>query len=148
VPENTLNWSGNMKPNNQERARMEFTIFGVPVPKGRPRVACRGKFATMYTPKETRQAEEDFIRQSAEHKPKKPLEGSLGVMLWFYKKKPKSYPKKVTQWTTKPDIDNLTKLALDAMNGLFYHDDAQIIELYVVKKYDEIPRTEVNIRKL
>ena len=35
--------------------------------------------------------------------------------------------------TNKPDIDNLAKFALDAMNGAIYSDDKQIVHLVAYK---------------
>ena len=35
----------------------------------------------------------------------------------------------------KPDIDNIAKVVLDALNGLAYHDDSQIVSLRVSKTY-------------
>ena len=49
----------------------------------------------------------------------------------------------------KPDIDNVVKAVLDALNGIsFYRDDAQVIELHVRKSYSEKPRVEVCIGKI
>ena len=36
----------------------------------------------------------------------------------------------------KPDIDNLAKFVLDALNGVGYHDDSQIVKLEVHKMRD------------
>ena len=36
-----------------------------------------------------------------------------------------------------PDIDNLAKFVLDAMNGVFYKDDKQICQLHCSKNYTE-----------
>ena len=124
---------------------MKITVYGVPVPKGRPKVAMRGKFPIVYTPKETREAEDDFLAQVIKLKPDTPLEGPLKACIKFYKIKPKSYPKNVIYWTKKPDLDNLIKLVLDAMNNVFFKDDSQIIELTSSKEYSDVPRTEVTI---
>ncbi len=35
----------------------------------------------------------------------------------------------------KPDCDNIAKIILDALNGLAYDDDAQVVKLYVEKRY-------------
>lgn len=35
--------------------------------------------------------------------------------------------------TTKPDIDNVLKAVLDALNGVAYKDDSQVVEVRVVK---------------
>ena len=47
--------------------------------------------------------------------------------------------------TVKPDIDNLTKAVLDALNGLAWYDDAQIVELNASKTYVEDPHILINI---
>ena len=39
--------------------------------------------------------------------------------------------------TKRPDVDNICKLCADALNGIAYQDDAQIVDLRVVKKYGE-----------
>ncbi len=44
--------------------------------------------------------------------------------------------KKSIEWehaTFKPDVDNVGKLVLDALNGVAYEDDKQIVELSVIK---------------
>lgn len=47
------------------------------------------------------------------------------------------------------DVDNLVKLTSDALQGVAYHDDAQIVRLYAEKHIRCIdPRTEVAVSKL
>lgn len=48
----------------------------------------------------------------------------------------------------KPDIDNLAYLITNAMKKIFYEDDAQIIDMYLHKRYSERPRTIVCIRTI
>ena len=44
------------------------------------------------------------------------------------------------------DIDNLVKLVQDALNGVAYKDDSQIVGLMAAKHLDkEMPRTVVSI---
>ena len=50
------------------------------------------------------------------------------------------YPK-----TTKPDLDNLQKLVLDAMQGVVYTNDATIYNLSSIKMYGNIPRVSICI---
>jgi Holliday junction resolvase RusA-like endonuclease len=46
----------------------------------------------------------------------------------------------------KVDLDNLSKAILDALEGVFYVDDRQVVDLYLHKKFDkENPRVEVEI---
>lgn len=46
----------------------------------------------------------------------------------------KLWPKK------KPDIDNVVKIVLDALNKVAYQDDTQVNELHVMRHYDEQER--------
>ena len=46
----------------------------------------------------------------------------------------KLWPKK------KPDIDNVVKVVLDALNKIAYDDDTQVNELHIVRHYDEKER--------
>jgi Holliday junction resolvase RusA-like endonuclease len=47
----------------------------------------------------------------------------------------------------KPDVDNILKVVCDALNGIAYQDDAQIVAAYINKKYSDIPRVEVTISR-
>ena len=46
----------------------------------------------------------------------------------------------------KCDIDNFSKLVFDALTGIIYEDDSQIVKLGITKGYDkENPRVELDI---
>lgn len=46
----------------------------------------------------------------------------------------------------KPDVDNVAKSILDAMNGIVYDDDSRVVELAVSKRYaDGAAGTEVHV---
>jgi Holliday junction resolvase RusA-like endonuclease len=47
--------------------------------------------------------------------------------------------------TTKPDWDNVGKIISDALNGLAYDDDSQIVSATVEKFYSDNPRVEIEI---
>lgn len=49
--------------------------------------------------------------------------------------------------THKPDFDNVTKAVCDALNGIAYSDDSQIVDAMERKFYSEQPRIEVIIRQ-
>lgn len=65
---------------------------------------------------------------------------------YFYKIKS---PKKL--WgkykITRPDIDNQTKLILDAITDtkLFWKDDGQVVKLHLTKRYSEINKVSIII---
>lgn len=49
----------------------------------------------------------------------------------------------------KPDIDNVIKIILDALNGIAYKDDCQVVEVIAVKKYtEETERVELEFEEL
>jgi Holliday junction resolvase RusA-like endonuclease len=47
--------------------------------------------------------------------------------------------------TKKPDADNILKLVADALNGLAYVDDKNIVTAHAHKVYSDRPRLEINI---
>ncbi len=49
--------------------------------------------------------------------------------------------------TKKPDADNIGKIVADALNGIAYYDDAQIVDLQVRKAYAENPCVRVEIQE-
>ena len=67
----------------------------------------------------------------------------LEVEIFVYQTVPKSKTKKFKEAvergqerpTTKPDVDNVAKTVLDALSGVIYKDDKQIVSLTVKKYY-------------
>lgn len=53
----------------------------------------------------------------------------------IYGKFPKSLPKKVIEreFTIKPDVDNVAKSVMDALSGIAYEDDSQVVTLVAEK---------------
>lgn len=45
-----------------------------------------------------------------------------------------------------PDADNISKIILDALNGVLWHDDAQVVEVFASRRYsDEKPHVIVTV---
>lgn len=125
---------------------ISFTIPGAPVGKGRPRFAKRGNFVTTYTPKETA-SYENLVKVLAmqEMGSNQPTSSPVNVFIdiaicppvsWSKKKRAQALNAEIYP-TGKPDIDNVAKGILDAMNGVVYLDDKQAIGLMVRKFYRE-----------
>jgi Holliday junction resolvase RusA-like endonuclease len=74
-----------------------------------------------------------------------PMDEAIGISIVFHMPIPASWSKKkkveaVGKFcTTKPDVDNLLKGLLDALNGLLWVDDNRIVAVDVRKEYAEIP---------
>lgn len=132
---------------------MKIIIQGKVQAKQRVRL---GRYSR-YTPEQTRNYENwvklSFINQYPNFKP---LENELVVSIKAYFEIPKSVSKKKREQmlkgsirpTIKPDLDNIAKSILDALNKLAYVDDKQIVFLEVEKFYDESPRVELMVEEI
>jgi Holliday junction resolvase RusA-like endonuclease len=129
---------------------MPVVRFIVPGPvrgKGRPRfVKATGR---TYTDEKT-MSYEDTIRATA---PVMALcEGPVAISLWVLKRVPASWScvrREAADYIVgKPDIDNVAKLVLDALNGIAYHDDTQVASLTVIKRYGDVDSLVVEVRTL
>lgn len=110
--------------------------FTVPFVKGKGRVRfVRGSGMT-YTPTETTNAMAEiqaaFLATKA---PKAPRGTEVFVDIHVFRHLPSSRPKRVESEPdlVKPDVDNIAKLVLDALNGVAWVDDTQVTELHVAK---------------
>jgi Holliday junction resolvase RusA-like endonuclease len=134
----------------------EFTIPGEPVPQARPRASRQGNRVIMYDPPKSREYKQFVALIAKQHAPKIPYEGELDVHLKIYRPIPKSTSKKnrelknagIKRPIVKPDNSNYAKGIEDALNGIVYKDDSQIVDLRVSKFYSDDPRVEVRIREL
>lgn len=135
--------------------KYEIIVYGKPQGKGRPRFARRGKYVHTYTPKETLDYEEKFSKAWKEKGYPK-LEGPVQVEVYASMYIPKNTSKKQRELmlkgeikpTKKPDIDNISKVVLDAINGVAWTDDNQVVVCYTRKLYDEKPYVLVRVREL
>ena len=92
-----------------------------------------------YQPAKVKQAEATYLSLFMEHAPAQPLDGPLSIMLEFHfpLKKTERKVDKDRGWVfrdTRPDIENLTKLFIDAIAPRYFVDDARICEM-TIRKY-------------
>ena len=136
--------------------KTKFCIYGTPQGKGRPRFSSVCGHAKPRTPDET-VLYENLVK--TEYRQQSGIRFSddamLDVRIFAYYPIPKSAGKKKRQAmldglirpTKKPDWDNIGKVVCDALNGIAYRDDAQIVNSMVRKFYGEVPRVVVIIRE-
>ena len=134
--------------------KYEFEVPGTIKGKGRPRV--NSYTGMIYTPTTTKDYESLIEQYFILKYPKyKTLEGRLAVNIIATFNIPKSTKKsdreKMIQNeispNKKPDIDNIVKIILDAMNKFAFKDDTQITKLNVEKKYGEEEKIFVSIEQ-
>lgn len=133
---------------------LSFSLNGAPRGQGRPRAAVRGSHASVYKATPDRKYE-DSIRKAAAKimDGRDPLEGPVSLSLRFRLPIPKSYNKRVrasmlageTPPTTKPDLSNMVKAIEDALNGVAFVDDSQVVRSFQTKIYAEQPGVDVRI---
>lgn len=109
-----------------------------------------------YTPTKTKNYEY-LVRQMFVYKYPhfKIIEGRIKVTIIAYFDIPKSTSKKKEAEmmqgnispTKKPDIDNIVKIILDALNKFAFKDDTQVTKLEVEKIYSEAPKVYVKIEE-
>lgn len=104
-----------------------FRVYGEVRGQGRPKVDFLRR--RVYKPKKDKVAEakikSEFINSGGQHFGNKPLL----MLVVSHRALPKSRPKSV-QWehdSMKPDASNILKLVEDALNGIAYDDDSQIV---------------------
>ncbi len=136
---------------------IKFTVPGPPKGKQRPRMCRINGRSVTYTPRQTIEYEK-LVRASyttvskVKFQKDEPLEISILALFPI----PQHASKKLKELmlngdilpTKKPDSDNIIKIILDALNGVCYHDDAQICRVYFEKMYAEIPETKILIRNV
>lgn len=134
---------------------IEFTVYGAPHGKGRPRFARRGNYFTTYTDDDTMDYEQlvkfSYLEKNTEkYMGREPLEMEVKVYQQILKSFSKRDKEKATRCeirpTKKPDIDNIVKSIMDGLNKVAYADDTQIISIRCDKYYSNEPRVEVKIK--
>jgi Holliday junction resolvase RusA-like endonuclease len=131
-----------------------FIVPGVVVGKGRPKFARRGNFVTTYTPERT--ANYENLVKLAAHRAMNGREAfavavscNISVEVepaasWSNKKRMAALSGDIRP-TSKPDLDNVAKGILDAMNDIVFKDDKQVVVLTVSKKYSEHSQASVEV---
>ena len=78
-----------------------------------------------------------FTRQGRAYTPAKTAKYENLVSLAFQQ----MYP------TKKPDTDNIAKVK-DALNGIAFKDDSQVVKETIIKRYAEVPKLVIYIKEV
>ena len=135
--------------------RFSFSVPGEPVGKGRPRFGG----GRTYTPKRTAAYERAVASAFRGAYPDaEPIPAGVPILAMicarFAPPKSASRARREGMLTGKircvkrPDLDNIAKAVLDALNGLAYADDAQIIQMQIEKQYSDAPGAAIILRAL
>ena len=138
---------------------MKLTLYIEPVAQGRPRITTVGGYARAYDPTKSKNFKNEiatlakYLMTGVE-----PLEGALTLSVSVYRSIPKNtsrvkadlMERGVIRPIVKPDVSNYIKGVEDALNGICWHDDSQIVEYKEPfgKWYSKTPRIVIDINKL
>jgi Holliday junction resolvase RusA-like endonuclease len=133
-----------------------FEIEGKIKGKGRPRFSSYGKFVKAYTPEQTASYENliklQFRITCGKWYSELPLRMKITAIHGITKSTSKKNRLKMLQGeilpVKKPDSDNICKVICDALNGIAYKDDTQVVELSVKKIYGEPERVIIEIEEI
>lgn len=132
---------------------LTVVLAGPPMAKERVRVTREGH---AYTPERTLNYEARLAHAAQVEMAGRPLfDGPLKVLVEARMPIPESKPKRWKEAaragqvrpTKKPDADNFAKI-LDALNLIVWADDAQIVDLRVVKIFDTRPEFKVTVEPI
>lgn len=140
--------------------KIQFTVPGKPVGKGRPRFSTRGGYVKTYTPEKTASFENlvklAFKQAAPEGFVPFGKDTALEMVITARFTPPESASKKKRESmllgdlrpTKPPDSDNIGKIVMDSLHDVCYLNDACVVNLKVEKRYSQVAETVVEIREL
>lgn len=139
----------------------EFTVYGVPQHGGSKsgfpyKDKTTGKLRVRMVDeneKEVKPWRNNIVMVASELIGDRPMfEGPLMLVVEFYKERPKGHfgvhglKRSAPKYpTTRPDATKLMRPLEDALSGVLYKDDSQIVEQIARKRYDDRPRAHIKL---
>ena len=130
---------------------VSFYTPGIPAPQGSKTGYIRGgRVVLVESSKKVKPWREAVALVARRHCPE-PLDGPVRVTVDFIMPRPKSLPKRVKQHVKRPDLDKLLRSTNDALTGIAYQDDSQIVSIHGTKHYchpDSDPGAIITIERI
>lgn len=142
--------------------KVTFRVHGIPATQGSMRAFLPkgGKFPIVtHDNKAPLRSWRDAVASEALRKRRGEglITGPIALRLRFYLPQPRSRPavlrtdRQRREWAhhwKRPDIDKLQRAVLDALKGVLYHDDGQIVQVMANKSYSATPGLEIQLECL
>jgi len=133
---------------------LTIEVPGKPIAKKRPRFYRRGNYAGTYSDQVTEAGRFILeVKSQIQNIEGLPIPAGVPVDLvcMFYFPIPASLSKKRLielnmMHTKKPDADNCLKFVKDCLNGIVWHDDAQVACVKAMKVLADKPMTKITVR--
>jgi crossover junction endodeoxyribonuclease RusA len=131
---------------------ISFFVPGVPVPKGSAKAYVNkytGRAQVMQDNREKQKPWASAITLTAMERGVKGTLAPVRVDMVFSMPRPKSHfgsgrnatsikPSAPLAHTSKPDLDKLIRCVLDALTGVAWHDDSQVVKVVASKGYGDL----------
>ena len=134
----------------------QFTVPGPAVPQGRPIFTMRGGRRWAIDPPRSREYKAKVRAYARQASKPRLIEGAVRLLVLEYRPIPKSWSKRKQEAarnqqiypTIRPDFDNIIKAIADALTGVFWKDDRQIVDGHVRQFYSDNPRVVVEVEEI
>lgn len=138
---------------------IKFTVVGKPQPAGSKRAFVNPKTGRAIVTDDNKRSkpwQAEVRVAAAEVMPGELLTGPLKVRMIFYRSRPKAHygtgrnelrvkDSAPQHPVTKPDVLKLARGVEDALTGVIWRDDAQIVDEVISKRFGEPERCEVEV---
>lgn len=127
-----------------------FIVEGVPAPQGSKKAFVRGGRAVLVEASAKVKPWRDAVAVQAKRHFPTPLDGPVYVAVQFVMPRPKAWGRKrMDPMVQTPDADKLLRAVNDALTGIAYRDDSQIVHLVGRKRravHGETPGAVITVR--
>ena len=136
--------------------RLSFTAYGKPEPQGsakgfliggKVRITSANPKMRPFRSSVTAEARYTVAQENLPE-PVFPKHEPVRLVVTFTFLKPPSVPRRREHCVVKPDLDKLTRLVNDALTGVAYADDAQVVETVSRKVYGPIEGVTVTVERV
>jgi len=129
---------------------ISFVVPGIAQPKGSTRAFVRRGAPMITADNPKARGWQGSIAWTARqiYGAREAMTGPVSVSVWFYFERPPHQRPIRVRPTVKPDLDKLLRCACDALTGIVYADDAQVVNINAWKYYSQSARAEFLIREV
>jgi crossover junction endodeoxyribonuclease RusA len=129
---------------------VSFTVYGKPEPQGsirafmvggKPRLTSDNAKLKPWRQQVALSAIAEGMQKIGKHEP-------VRLFVDFYLERPTSAPKSRICPAVKPDLDKLLRAVKDALKGIAWEDDVQVVCVQATKQYGSPARTEITVRAI
>ena len=133
---------------------IQFTVYGKPEPQGSMKAFMRkgARFPVVTSDNKNLKSYRQNLsvvalaQCRAEGFNPIPKKTPVEIELTFYFSRPASRSKRAA-FTVKPDLDKLMRAVGDALTGICFEDDSQIVYAIIRKRYGSPERTIIEVRE-